>query len=265
MGKILGLASTIVTTNKLTYFLSAVLLGSFVMITSLSAYSVDDVTSVIKEGGPWGAFMYILESALVSPLAFTYVMIAVASLDFLGSRSRGSVISVLLPVSRLDVIKSLYLLSVISGITASVVCTYVNTILTYLVTGLKVSSYYPLLVFLTYLVTMVPTLVFITSLGMLIYSLTPIKSNISWILSIVYLVIMPVGLSMLSNVIKSRFAGEVLSSILTPGYGILRLLHASLVNTLGNALPCFIASMLSVAIVTSLAIVIFNTYAEVSV
>ncbi len=267
MGKVVGLASTIIVTNILTYVLSAILLGSFIMATSLSIPTVSNIYWIIEKGGMWNTFIDVLEHALASPLAFTYVLIATAALDALSSMRRGSSIITLLPINRLDIIKATYLITLVAAITAALAGTYVSSVYAYLISGLKVSSNYPLMVFSTYLVALIPTLVFITSLGMLIYSLTPIRSNIPWILAIVYLVGIPIIVSVLSSVIKSEYLSKLILSILTPGYGLLNFMqHLMIGDALSNAtvITCFIASIVSVSVITPLAIIIFNTYAEVS-
>ncbi len=267
MSKVLGLASTIIITNKLTYVLSAILLGSFIMITSLSIPTVSNIYWIAEEGGMWNAFIDTLKHILASPVAFTYVLIATVALEALSSMKRGSSIITLLPISRLDIIKATYLITLVTTITAVLVGTYVKSVYAYLISGIKVSSEYLLMVLSTYLVALIPTLVFITSLGMLVYSITPIRSNTPWILAVVYLVGIPIIVSILSNLTKSEYLSKLILSILTPGYGLLNFIqHMILGNALSNVtvITCFIASIVSISVITPLAIVIFNTYAEVN-
>ncbi len=267
MSKALGLASTIIITNKLIYVLSAILLGSFIMITSLSIPTINNIYWIAEEGGTWNAFINMLEQVLASPAAFTYVLVATAALEALSSMKRGSSIITLLPINRSDIIKAIYLITLVTTITAVLVGTYVNSVYAYLISGVRISGKYLLMVLSTYLVALIPTLVFITSLGMLIYSITPIKSNIPWILAILYLVGIPIVADILSNLTKPEYLSKLILSILTPGYGLLNFIqHVALGNALSNvtAITCFIASIVSISVITPLAIVIFNTYAEVS-
>ena len=267
MGKVLGLASTIITTNKLAYVISAILLGSLIMILSISVPSISSIYWIIEKGGVWSAFIETLKDALASPIAFTYVLIATAALDALSSKRRGSSIITLLPVNRSDIIKATYLITLVTAITATLVGTYVSSIYAYFTSGLKISSDYPVIIFSIYLVALVPTMIFITSLGMLIYSLTPIRSNIPWILAVVYLIGIPIIMGILGGVVRSEYLSKLILSILIPSYGLLNYMQHLMIGNAFidvNTLTYFIASITSVSVITPLAIVVFNTYAEVS-
>ncbi len=266
MRNLVSLASAIISTNKSIYVAAAALLGLFIVTTSLLTTSPFMLQLVISRGGLWHAFIHNFENVLASPLIFTYVPIAAASVEFLCSMKKGSLIAVLVPINRMDIVKAYYFLTLVAGIAASLVSTYINLVYAYLLSCLKVGCYYPLAVLGTYLIALIPTLIFVTSLSMVIYSLTPIKSGLPWILTVTYLIGVYAPAIAVYSFTGSKLAYEVIWSIFSPGYGMLRFMSQFLSGAVGwAAVTCLIASEASVLITSILAIALFNTYAEVMI
>jgi len=104
---------------------------------------------------------------------------------------RGSSVIITLPIKRKDLLQSLYLVALISAATSATIAAAINTIITYSTSGLALDLRYYYIMFLTYIVTFIPTILYVTSLGMVLYSITPLKSEIPVLISVVYLMIVP--------------------------------------------------------------------------
>ncbi len=263
MSKLIDLMSTIVTTNKSMFVLASILLGLYVGILSVTTPLIGSIEWLVSKG-VLGSLLTQIRYSLVTPLTFAIALASVVPLEVLSSGRKGSSIIVLLPVNRSDITKASYCVVVAMAVAASLVAAFVRYVITYYLSGILVSYELGLKLLAIYLLSTVPTITYILSLGMLIYSLTPLKSGIPWVMTILYLVGIPLIYSVTSSVMRGKYVSDLIASVLTPSYGVLTYIHSFLGASVTDALPCLIASVASLITTTSLAVIIFRTYAEVS-
>lgn len=167
-------------------------------------------------------------------------------------------------MSRGDVIAIAYVMTVVAGITASLSASYINFVLTQFVTGLRVPGIYLPFSIVAYLARFMPTMIFATSLALLLYSVTPMKSGIPWVVMALYLIAVPMILILISGIAHNELAGKIALSALSPSYGFLELFKYALGITARQlAITCFSVSIASLILVTLLAITMFKAYGEV--
>jgi len=192
MVKMLKLINIMIALNKIHYVVAVVFLGSFVgIISATSPVTISNLGWILNEEGLEALFIKWLCSIVNSPLAFLYVLLPVIGLKCFSSMQRGSSVIITLPIKRKDLLQSLYLVALISAATSATIAAAINTIITYSTSGLALDLRYYYIMFLTYIVTFIPTILYVTSLGMVLYSITPLKSEIPVLISVVYLMIVP--------------------------------------------------------------------------
>ncbi len=262
--RLVRLCSTIIVSNLSWYVAASTFLGLAIALFSIPKAGVELVSDVMRQGGVIPFLLNSLSQTLATPLAFLIVVLPSMVTEFLGSMKKGSAIVTLLPVSRGDIAASAYFITLIAGLSAATIASYINTVLTYFVTGLQVPPNYLLISVAAYLATFVPTMLFATSLALLLYSSTPIKSGIPWILMVLYLVAIPLALLLASSATHSEVASKIVLSALSPSYGFLELLRYLLEDSTHTlSALCFGISMASLVSVTILAIAMFRAYGEV--
>jgi len=218
------------------------------------------------KGGPEALLIKWLCSIVNSPLAFLYVLLPVIGLECFSSMQRGSAVVATLPIKRKDVLQSLYLVALISATTSAAIAAAINTIITYSTSGLALDLRYYYVMFLTYIVAFIPTMLFVTSLGMVLYSITPLKSEVPVLISVVYLMIVPLLRILAILATGGEESGTVLAAIFSPSYGFLEFLRYLVGGVIqySQALACLVASAASLVTMTAMAVVLFSEYAEVS-